>query len=128
VASSITTQHLQLWEQYHSRLAPLEQEGKLRRPFIPNYCQHNAHMYYIIVRDLESRSHLINHLKSQGINSVFHYIPLHNSPAGKRYSRSYGQLHNTEKISEQLLRLPLFPDLSLDQVEAVVSSISQFFE
>ena len=128
VASSITTQRLQLWEQYHSRLAPLEQEGKLRRPFIPNYCQHNAHMYYIIVRDLESRSHLINHLKSQGINSVFHYIPLHNSPAGKRYSRSYGQLHNTEKISEQLLRLPLFPDLSLDQVEAVVSSISQFFE
>jgi dTDP-4-amino-4,6-dideoxygalactose transaminase len=127
VASTITENRLQRWNHYHKLLADLEVDGKLRRPIIPDHCQHNAHMYYLILQNLETRTNLIAYLKKHNINSVFHYVPLHNSPAGQRYSRSHGSLDNTNSLSERLLRLPLFPDLNLSAIEYIVQVIHSFF-
>ncbi|MFM7904814.1 MAG: dTDP-4-amino-4,6-dideoxygalactose transaminase [Microcystis sp.] len=127
-ARSIISTRLTLWDHYHQRLEPLEQAGKLRRPIIPDHCQHNAHMYYILVEDLATRTALIQQLKQQGINSVFHYVPLHSSPAGQRYGRPHSSLIHTEELSDRLVRLPLFPELTLGQLEATVTAIQEFYE
>ena len=124
----ITAKRLELWNSYHQLLEPLEKAGKIRRPVVPAHCQHNGHMYYILLEDLPTRTNLIKYLKDQGISSVFHYIPLHSSPAGERYGRFNGELTNTDQLSNCLLRLPLFPDLELSQVETVVNAIHLFFE
>jgi dTDP-4-amino-4,6-dideoxygalactose transaminase len=126
-SSQITTARKRVWNQYHQLLQPLEQVGILQRPIIPNHCQHNAHMYYILLENLSTRTALIHHLKQHGINTVFHYVPLHSSPAGKRFGRPGGDLVNTESLSDQLIRLPLFPTLTLEQVELVVQRIHEFF-
>lgn len=123
-AQTIITTRLKIWEYYHQLLEPLEKAGKLRRPIIPSYCQHNAHMYYILLEDLETRTQLITHLKNQGINAVFHYVPLHSSPAGGYYGKVHGDMKNTNHVSDCLLRLPLFPELTLSQIETVVTAIN----
>jgi dTDP-4-amino-4,6-dideoxygalactose transaminase len=125
-AQQIIATRLRIWDLYHQLLEPLEQAGKLRRPIIPAHCQHNAHMYYIILEDLSTRTNLIQYLKTRGINAVFHYVPLHSSPAGQKYGRSGGDLVNTEYISDRLLRLPLFPTLTFEQVKLVVATITEF--
>lgn len=107
-ATTITARRLDIWEQYHELLAPLEAAGKLRRPVIPPNCQHNAHMYYILLSSQEKRARLIEYLKRQGINTVFHYVPLHSSPAGMKYARCHGSMNNTEFASDCLLRLPFW--------------------
>lgn len=123
----ITAKRLELWKSYHQLLEPLEKAGKLRRHVVPAHCQHNGHMYYILLEDLPTRTNLIKYLKDQGISSVFHYIPLHSSPAGERYGRFDGELTNTDQLSNCLLRLPLFPDLEMDQLELIVKVINDFF-
>ena len=102
--------------------APLESEGRLRRPIVPRHCTHNAHMYYLLLRDIDDRTAFIAHLKQAGIGAVFHYIPLHSSPAGMRYGRSAGALPVTDSVSDRLVRMPLWIGLEehLDHVlEAV---------
>jgi dTDP-4-amino-4,6-dideoxygalactose transaminase len=126
-AESITVKRLAIWDQYHAALAPLDTAGMLRRPIIPESCQHNAHMYYILLDSLAVRSHVIQELKAVGINAVFHYVPLHLSPAGKRLARVHGNLPHTEHLAERLLRLPLWLglDKNLDQiVKALTGAIS----
>ena len=118
-AEAITKMRLKIWKHYHDALAPLEVAGVLRRPIIPAGCQHNAHMYYILLESLEKRTALIDRLKGQGVNTVFHYVPLHSSPAGKRYGRVSGAMVNTESISERLLRLPLW--VGLDSEYAITT-------
>ncbi|HIK28607.1 MAG: dTDP-4-amino-4,6-dideoxygalactose transaminase [Oscillatoriaceae bacterium SKW80] len=125
-AQAIINTRLKLWNYYHQLLEPLELAGKLRRPIIPPHCQHNGHMYYIILPDLQTRTKLIAFLQEQGINSVFHYVPLHSSPAGQRYGRVGSSMDNTNRISECLLRLPLFPELGLASIEKIVSCIKDF--
>ena len=93
---------------------------------IPIHCQHNGHMYYIILDDLSTRTNLIHYLKQHNINAVFHYVPLHSSPAGQYYGRCSEDLINTDDLSDRLLRLPLFPTLTFEQVEFVVSKITEF--
>jgi dTDP-4-amino-4,6-dideoxygalactose transaminase len=107
-AESITQKRLAIWQQYHQAFASLERTGKLRRPIIPEHCQHNAHMYYILLESLEKRTEVIAYLKEKNMNAVFHYVPLHSSPAGKKYARSVGELHHTDDLSDRLLRLPLW--------------------
>jgi len=107
-ALSITQRRLDIWRQYHAALSPLEDAGKLRRPIIPEGCQHNAHMYYILLESLKKRTEVIAQLKEQGVNAVFHYVPLHSSPAGKRYGRTCGELRHTDNLADRLLRLPLW--------------------
>ena len=126
-AEIIYKKRMKMWETYHERLEPLEKEGYLQRPYIPEYAKHNAHMYYIKVKDLETRSRLIEWLKENEIQAVFHYIPLHSSPAGKKYGRFCGQDIYTTKESERLLRLPLHYHLTEKEAEFVTEKIKEFF-
>lgn len=119
-AQSITAQRLVSWERYHEALAPLEVKGVLRRPVIPGECQHNAHMYYVLLAPEIDRQAVLNELKRNDIFPVFHYVPLHSSPAGQRYGRSYGALDITNRLSERLVRLPLWIGLTEEQQSRVV--------
>ena len=127
-AQKIIAARLQVWDYYHQLLEPLEKSGKLRRPIIPPTCQHNGHMYYILLDSLQIRTSLITYLKEQDMNCVFHYVPLHSSPAGQHYGRVHGDMNNTNHVSDCLLRLPLFPELGLSQIETVVTAIDSFFD
>lgn len=122
-AEAITQSRLRIWEAYHTALSPLEDSGRLRRPFVPGHCQHNAHMYYVILRSSEVRAQAIDHLRRHGIDSVFHYVPLHTAPAGKRYARTHGDLTHTVDISERLLRLPLW--VGMPGVDEVVDTLAK---
>jgi dTDP-4-amino-4,6-dideoxygalactose transaminase len=128
-AQAITARRLQIWEKYHVAFAGLEEQGLLRRPIIPADCQHNAHMYYLLVKDLDQRTRLLAHLKARGILAVFHYVPLHSSPAGLKWARSSGEMPVTTALSNQLLRLPLWLGLEEDgQQEQVVAAVQEFFK
>ena len=124
-AQSITERRLDIWRRYHEAMAPLEGAGKLRRPIIPRDCQHNAHMYYILLESLEKRTEVIAQLKEQNVHAVFHYVPLHNSPAGKKYGRTSGELQHTGDLADRLLRLPLWVgmDEAQDKVIAQLQAI-----
>jgi dTDP-4-amino-4,6-dideoxygalactose transaminase len=125
-AEQITQRRMSLWTIYHQNLADLESSGWITRPSVPSNTQHNAHMYYILVPSYKHRTTLIQRLSESGINAVFHYVPLHSSPAGLRYGRASGILSNTNELSERLLRLPLWPELKPNQVEAVVDAVYQY--
>lgn len=119
-AERITDDRLAIWQRYHDLLQPLEQKGLLRRPFIPVDCQHNAHMYYVLLAPEIDRRHVLTELKKNDIYAVFHYVPLHGSPAGQRYARTHGDLPVTEQQSERLMRLPLWGGLSVQQQIRIV--------
>jgi len=121
---AITRQRLALWNNYHQWFAEAEKAGKLRRPVVPAHCAHNAHMYYLLLPDLARRTALIEKLRELGIYSVFHYIPLHSSPAGERYARVHGSLAVTDDVSERLLRLPLWAGLEANQIEVIQAILS----
>jgi len=111
-AHTLTRQRLAVWRQYHEAFAELEQRGSLRRPIIPPDCQHNGHLYYVLLPDLHIRNRVLEELGKAGVNAVFHYVPLHSSPAGQRYGRGVGTLTQTDKASACLLRLPLWVGMS----------------
>lgn len=111
-ADQITRQRLDIWDRYHGWAEEHERQGLLRRPTVPEHCQHNAHMYYLLLPDLEQRTRFINSLAERGVGSVFHYIPLHSSPAGRRFARTSGVLDVTDDISSRLVRMPLWAGLS----------------
>jgi dTDP-4-amino-4,6-dideoxygalactose transaminase len=119
-ADDLTARRTVIWRAYHGALAPCEQARHLRRPIIPAACRHNAHMYYIVLADLQARTRLIAHLQAHNIAAVFHYVPLHSSPAGRRHGRAAGPLPVTDRIADTLLRLPLWLGL-----EPHVSAIAQ---
>jgi len=114
-ATRITRKRFVSWQLYHGLLEPLEKAGKLRRPIVPSWCEHNAHMYYILLDSLKQREQKLKKLEREGVNAVFHYVPLHSSPAGKKYGRLGGKLPLTQDISERILRLPLFIGLTARQ-------------
>ena len=122
-ADQITKKRLVIWHRYHELLEPLENIGLLRRPFIPNYCQHNAHMYYVLLTPDLDRQKVLDELKKDYIHALFHYIPLHTSPAGKRYGRSHGDLSITNKQSESIIRLPLWIGLLEEQQVRVTKAL-----
>jgi dTDP-4-amino-4,6-dideoxygalactose transaminase len=123
-AQSITNERLVIWGRYHELLAPFEQKGLLRRPIVPADCQHNAHMYYVLLAPEIDRQKVLSELKENDIYSVFHYVPLHSSPAGQRYGRAHGELEVTVRQSERLVRLPLWVGLSPAQQERIVEVLS----
>ena len=120
-ADRITQQRLASWQRYHDLLAPLEARGILRRPIVPDECRHNAHMYYVLLAPEMDRQTVLQAFKQNGISSVFHYVPLHASPAGRRYGREHGSLDVTVRQSERLVRLPLWVGLSDAQQDRVVA-------
>ena len=125
-ADEITQPRLRIWSRYHQAFATLEEQGVLRRPVIPNICQHNAHMYYLLLDNAAVRSDFIQYMKEQGVLTVFHYVPLHQSPAGEQYCATHAELSVTEVYSERLVRLPLWPDLEPIQ-DMVVEQVLNFF-
>lgn len=112
---------------YNEMLKPLEEKGCVRLPLVQTGSLCNGHMYYIITRSAKERSTLIKHLSSRGISAVFHYIPLHSSPAGMRYGRTAGSMSVTDKICDRLLRLPLFYTIGEDEVGIVVEALNKFY-
>jgi|UniRef100_UPI0040276353 dTDP-4-amino-4,6-dideoxygalactose transaminase len=124
----INNDRLQSWNTYYELLTPLKEKGCIDLPVVPEGCVHNAHMFYIKTKDLEERSKLIAFLKENGIGAVFHYIPLHSSPAGQQFGRFHGEDKYTTKESERLLRLPMYYGLEKKDIEYVVSKIKEFYE
>jgi dTDP-4-amino-4,6-dideoxygalactose transaminase len=122
-AEKITNDRLTSWVRYHDLLEPLEVKGNLRRPVIPASCRHNAHMYYVLLEQGIDRQGVLDELKRNEIYSVFHYVPLHSSPAGKRYGRVHGSLEMTTRQSERLIRLPLWVGLSPENQGRVVKQL-----
>jgi len=121
-ADEIIRQRLKIWDTYHSELEPLSAGRGYRCPIVPEHCRHNAHMYYLLLPDLDSRNTFIARLKERGIGTVFHYVPLHSAPAGQRFGRTHGKLKVTEDIAGRLVRLPLWLGLEADLL-AVVRNI-----
>ena len=118
-ADSITPRRLAMWDTYHQRFAEAEAAGRVRRPVVPAHCTHNAHMYYLLLPDPGRRTAFIDRLRRLGIHTVFHYIPLHSSPAGQRFGRTHGDLRVTTAMSERLVRLPLWIGLAEHQEEVI---------
>ena len=126
-AEQINDRRLAIWNHYNEELECLEKQEYIRRPVIPDGCKHNAHMFYIKAKDLDTRTRLITFLKEQGIQAVFHYIPLHPAPAGQKFGRFHGNDIYTTKESEALVRLPLFYSLEDAQVEYIIDKVKEFY-
>lgn len=126
-AELINNNRLSAWDQYYKSLKPLEDAGIIQLPIVPKDCVHNAHMFYIKVKDLEERTKLIRFLKENNVNAVFHYIPLHSSPAGKQFGRFHGDDVYTTKESERLVRLPMYYGLNDIDIKYICSVICSFF-
>ncbi len=127
IADEIFEDRMQSWNRYYNGLSNLAKQGILELPVIPGECGHNAHMFYIKTKDLEERTELMSFLKSKYIETAFHYIPLHTSPAGERFGRFYGEDRYTTKESERLLRLPMYYGLSKNDLDYVVSTIHEYY-
>jgi len=120
----ITADRRSTWERYHEALEPLEEEGVLQRPVVPDGCVHSGHLYYVLVPDAEVRDPLIKALAENGVHAVFHYVPLHASPAGSRFGRSHGDLDVTVDASQRLVRLPLWVGLR-PEADTVLSAVQR---
>jgi dTDP-4-amino-4,6-dideoxygalactose transaminase len=126
-AERITAGRLASWGVYHGLFEPLERAGLVRRPVVPEHCQHNAHMYYLLLPDLDTRAALIGALRTAGIYTVFHYVPLHSSPAGANFGRHVGSMTVTNSCSDRLLRLPLWVGIRPQDQLAVAEQVYRFF-
>lgn len=127
IAEEINEVRLNRWHLYKYLLTDLEEAGVIELPFIPEHCVHNAHMFYIKTKDIVERTQLIDYLKNKGILSVFHYIPLHSSPAGIRFGRFSGKDIYTTKESERLLRLPMYYGIKNEEIEFITDMIKSFY-
>lgn len=128
MAEKIRKDRLESWNYYHEELRSLADAGYIEQPFIPDYAEHNAHMYYIKTKDLETRGRLIDFLAKREIHTVFHYVPLHSAPAGQKFGRFHGEDKYTTKESERLLRLPMYYQLKEEDQEQVVKAVKEFYE
>ncbi|MEE0289870.1 MAG: dTDP-4-amino-4,6-dideoxygalactose transaminase [Lachnospiraceae bacterium] len=127
-ADEINENRLKSWNRYYEGLKDLKEAGKIELPYVPEYCEHNAHMFYIKAKDLEERSALISYLKENGVTAVFHYIPLHTAPAGKEYGRFHGEDKYTTKESERIIRLPMYYELDEQDAKKVMDLIHTFYK
>ena len=127
LADEITKARMDRWNQYDALLRDLAEKGLIEQPFVPDYCTHNAHMYYIKVRDLEQRGDFINFMKSKDVLTVFHYVPLHSAPAGLKYGRFHGEDNFTTRESDRLVRLPMYYALTEDDVNYICECVHEYF-
>lgn len=128
MAEEINNWRLGIWNQYKEELTVLQEKGVIELPTVPKDCVHNAHMFYIKAKDIEERTELETFLKENGIWAVFHYIPLHSAPAGKKYGRFHGEDVYTTKESERLLRLPLYYGLKEEEVSYICEKVKEFYQ
>jgi dTDP-4-amino-4,6-dideoxygalactose transaminase len=122
-AEAITRERLRIWHRYHEAFAELEEQGAVIRPTVPENVVHNGHLYYLIVADLNRRTRLLARLNEQGIQALFHYVPLHDSPAGLRYGRAHGDLAATRMAGDRLIRLPLWPGMNDEVLAQVIAAV-----
>jgi dTDP-4-amino-4,6-dideoxygalactose transaminase len=122
-AQDITNQRIQIWNRYHKALENLEEKELLRRPIMPADCHHNGHIYHILLPTEARRNHVLKKLKEQKIMATFHFIPLHSSPAGRKFTKTNHTLPVTDDLSRRLLRLPIWPGLNVDRVIDVLSQV-----
>jgi dTDP-4-amino-4,6-dideoxygalactose transaminase len=127
-AEEITLRRLSIWRRYHEAFEALESSGRMLRPVVPQHCSHNGHIYYLLLDDVADRQRFIARMNSAGINCVFHYVPLHSSPAGKRFGRSSGSMEVTDDLSERIVRLPLWIGIENHQDRVVDAAISALLE
>ncbi|MBR2835375.1 MAG: dTDP-4-amino-4,6-dideoxygalactose transaminase [Coriobacteriales bacterium] len=127
VADQINNNRLATWNAYYEAFSPLAQEGKLTLPYVPEHCMHNAHMFYVKLRDLEERTAFISYLKDHDVQSVFHYIPLHSAPAGLKFGRFAGTDTFTTRESERLARLPMYYGMTEEERITVIDAVKGFF-
>lgn len=127
-ADTINNDRLETWNYYYEHLKSLTDAGKIELPIVPDGCVHNAHMFYIKVKDLDERTALIAHLKERGVMAVFHYVPLHSSPAGEKFGRFHGVDRYTTRESDRLVRLPMYYGLADEDRTAVINAVATFFD
>lgn len=127
-ADEINNNRLASWNAYWNAFLPLAQAGKLELPVIPEGCVHNAHMFYVKLKNLQERTAFISYMKEHGVLCVFHYIPLHSAPAGLKFGRFYGEDAHTTRESERLVRLPLYYGMAEEDRNTVISCVHSFFE
>jgi len=126
-SASITAERLAIWDRYHEAFADFEYRGVLRRPEVPAECGHNAHMYYVLLPDADLRARVMDDLRGLEIQSVFHYVPLHSSPAGRKYGRAASAMTTTDALADRLLRLPLWAGMGSAQdqvIDALIGALS----
>ena len=124
-ADEIRRRRREVWDWYYRRFEDLERTGVLRRPIVPEGCEHNAHMFYVLVQDLAARTRLLAFLNENGVNAVFHYVPLHSSAAGKRFGRPAGAMKTTDDVADRLIRLPLWVGMDQNDVEHVADVVAR---
>ncbi len=127
-ADKINNDRLASWDKYYNAFDELEQKGYVTRPFIPEECKHNAHMFYLKAENLETRTKLISFLKENGILAVFHYVPLHSAPAGKKFGEFIGEDKYTTRESDRLVRLPMYYGLSESETDKVIEKVIEFYK
>lgn len=127
LAEEINDARMKCYNRYYENLLPLKEAGKIELPVVPKECTHNAHMFYIKCKDLDERTEFIRFLEEHGVMSVFHYIPLHNAPAGKKFGRFHGEDKYTTKESERLARLPMYYGLTVELVDKICDIIKEFY-
>ena len=126
-AEEIDQNRLRSWNLYYELLRPLAEEGRIKLPFVPEGCVHNGHMFYIKARDLEERTRLIAYLRENEIYAVFHYVPLHTAPAGKKFGEFRGEDRYTTRESERLFRLPMYYGLTEEEITYIVGKVKEFY-
>lgn len=124
----IMDKRMAVWNKYNEAFEQLEKDGNLTRPFIPEYSNHNAHMYYFIVNDEATRNGMLSYLKENGIGAVFHYIPLHTSTMGEKFGYKKGDLPITEEYASRLIRLPMYADLTEEETDFVIDKVISYFK
>lgn len=125
-AETITANRMATWQAYANALAPFADAGRIELPTVPDGCEHNAHMFYCKLRDLDDRTAFINHMRACDVQCAFHYIPLHSAPAGRRFGRFSGEDVFTTAESDRLVRLPLYYGIERDDLEHVIDSACEF--
>jgi len=128
MADEINKNRLNTWNAYNEAFSPLAERGLIDLPVIPDTCVHNAHMYYLKCKNLEQRSRFISHMRANGVQCTFHYVPLHSAPAGEKFGRFDGDDIYTTRESERLVRLPMYYDMNMTDVECVIRSVKAFFD
>ncbi len=128
MADEINEDRIHTWNAYYAALEPLQNQGRISIPVIPEGCVHNAHMFYVKLKDLSERSAFISHMRECGVQCVFHYIPLHSAPAGKKFGRFSGEDVYTTAESERLCRLPMYYGMRAEDIERVTGAVYSFFE
>ena len=127
ISDKIQQKRISVWQKYYNAFETLETQGYIRRPIIPESCTNNGHMFYLLFNDLETRTKFIAYLKENNIYAPFHYIPLHSAPAGEKYCRTGTTMEVTNKISDTLVRLPMFYDITDEQLEKVIKTVLNFW-